>query len=200
MLDFTTSFYIATFFALDSALDDCAIWAINRPDLMKNMPNTILQILLNLDRIHFNNSINQNDINFILNHAIAGDINDNIFLTVSPRKKNERQYIQQGLSLVALNLKNGYMHSLLNSFDLPIELPDENKSKEISFDELFEIVKTTKIFKIILKKECFLDARMDLESMNINAFTLFPGLDGLAKHLSDSLNSLEAHEKLYSFT
>ena len=46
-----------------------------------------------------------------------------------------------------------------------------------------------------MEKDCFLEARVDLEQMNINGATLFRGLDGLGKNFHDVLNAVEIYQK-----
>jgi len=55
------------------------------------------------------------------------------------------------------------------------------------------LIENTKLIKIIIKKDAFLDARSDLEQMNINAATLFRGLDGLGKKVQDVLTGVEQY-------
>jgi len=42
-----------------------------------------------------------------------------------------------------------------------------------------------------MTEECFLDAGLDLEQMNINGATLFRRLDGLGRKVYDVLNAVE---------
>ena len=192
-LDITESFYIASHFALDGAKNECSIWAINRPELIKILPDAINELAFQLGKQY---SDLDEKLSAILQASIADDINPNLVLTSAPSKKSERQFTQKGLSLIPLNINNGYMECLLNSFSQKCEFPNEIQFEDIHLEEVPEIVSTSNVIKIEIPKTCFLDARIDLNSMNINAFSLFRGLDGLGKHLSDILNSIELYERL----
>ena len=135
-------------------------------------------------------------ISAILHASIVDSLSENLVLTASPLIKSERQFIQKGIALIPLNLQKGYMYTLLNSFSPICEMPDESRFNNIELGSMPDIIASSKIIKIILTNSCFLNARLDLNSMNLNAFTLFRGLDGLGKHLSDILNSFELYERL----
>jgi hypothetical protein len=191
LLDFTESFYIAAYFALDGASKDSVIWAINRPELIKILPNTINLLSDKLEII--SNNIHDK-LKEILVRSISGDVPDKIVITAAPSRRSERQFIQKRLAVIPLNLEEGFMGALLGSFTPVGQMPNENNMKEAPLTEMTNILEGIKILKIVLLHECLLDARMDLNAMNINAFTLFRDLDGLGKQLSDRLNSVEAFE------
>jgi len=64
---------------------------------------------------------------------------------------------------------------------------------EVEFDELQRVIRDSKLVKLVIAKDAFLDARLDLEQMNINGATLFRGLDGLGRKVQDVLNSVESY-------
>lgn len=191
LLDFTESFYVATHFALDDATEECAIWAFNRVDFMAKVDSLIdgLYKQYNIDL----NISESRKIDEILLKAIRGDIKKNFIITMKPSQRNERQFLQQGLAMIPLNLQEGYMGALLGSFDPPGVMPDESGMRIVSFDELSGILDNSKLIKIVMTKGCFLDARLDLEQMNINSATLFPGLDGLGRKVHDVLDEVERY-------
>lgn len=193
LLDFTKSFYIATYFALDGAENECAIWAINRPELMKILPNIIETLANNIGEQTTNL---HKKISAILYASITDSLRENIVLTASPLKLSKRQFTQKGIPLIPLNLHDGYMESLLGSFQNNCVIPNEKQFIETDRNSFLKIVNSNNLIKIILPKSSFLDARIDLDSMNLNAFNLFGGLDGLGKDLSAILNSVELVEKL----
>ncbi len=195
LLDFTESFYIAAYFALIDSQDSCAIWAINRPELMERIRTTFEKVLVSFGYKKPNDPLPNQFLNLIMQKAIAGDINEKFIFTASPKQLNERQYIQQGLSVIPSNLSNGFMDSLLNSFGQNCFMPDEKEFHEIKHEDAIIDLNKTKVLKVILDESCFLDARRDLNKMSINSLTLFRGLDGLGKHQYDILNSFEHYEK-----
>ncbi len=189
LLDFTESFYVAAYFALDSATEECAIWAFNRVDYMFNVANIIKGLCeqFNIDtRLPLEKRLDD-----ILMMSLRGDIHKNQILTLSPSQRNERQFLQQGLAMIPLNLEEGFMGALLGSFDPPGKMPNEDAISKTNFSDIHKIIQNSKLIKIILAKDAFLNARLDLEQMNINAATLFHGLDGLERKVQDVLNDVE---------
>jgi PII-like signaling protein len=67
--------------------------------------------------------------------------------------------------------------------------------REVTFEGLLPVLHKSKLIKIVMTKDSFLDARLDLKQMNINGTTLFRGLDGLGKNLHDVLNALEDYQR-----
>lgn len=195
LLDFTESFYIAAYFALLDAKDSCAIWAINRTEIIKTIKERINYVLTSLGYMSPGEATPDNFINLIMQHAIAGDIQEKFIFTASPSRLNERQYIQQGLSVIPSNLSNGFMDTLLKSFDEKCKMSDEQNFNLVDLKDTASILDNTKVLKLILTKDCFLDARTDLNKMSVNSLTLFRGLDGLGKHQYDILNSFENYER-----
>jgi len=193
LLDFTESFYIAAYFALDSAIDDCAIWAFNRIDLTTKI-NDVIDDLCKQLKIDLSLSMNRR-FDEILMRAIRGDIKNNLVITMGPSQRNERQFLQQGLSMIPLNLQEGYMGALLGSFGPPGKMPNEKNMQKVELKEILPDLQHSKLMKIIMANDCFLKARLDLEQMNINGATLFRGLDGIERHVHDVLNTVEHYLK-----
>lgn len=193
LLDFTESFYVAAYFALDGATEDCAIWAFNRKDFMKRAKDIIDGMCKHL-QIDLGISV-ERKLDEILRRSIRGEVTKNVVITMAPSQRNERQFLQQGLAIIPLNLQEGYMGALLGSFDPPGKMPDENKVCEFRLEESIDFLQNSKLVKIVMEKDCFLEARLDLGQMNINGTTLFRGLDGLGKHVHDVLNAVEAYQK-----
>lgn len=192
ILDFTESFYVAAYFALEGATDKCAIWAYNRVDFIKRIEAVLDSLCIKL-QISPDMSVEQK-LNNILNGAIRGKNIDNTVITMSPSQRNERQFLQQALALIPLNLNDGFMQCILQSFEPAGIMPDESRMVEITVDDVLSLLKELKLVKMVLEKECFLDARLDLEQMNINGATLFRGLDGLGKRANDVLNTVECFQ------
>lgn len=189
LLDFTESFYVAAYFALDCAIEECTIWAFNRIDYMGKVSDIIDGLCR---QFNINPSISLDQIlDDILRRAIRGEIKNNIVFTMGPSQQNERQFLQQGVAIIPLNLQEGYMGAVLGSFDPPGRMPKVDLGREISFEELQRVLLNSKLVKVVITEEAFLDARLDLEQMNINGATLFRGLDGLGRHSQDVLNTAE---------
>lgn len=187
LLDFTTSFYIAAFFALDQATENCAVWAINRPKLIEILPSLI-------NRLDPSSNFIPEKMKKIYHDAIYLEVSNDLVLTATSSRIAERQFVQKGVAVVPLSINTGFIESILGSFNHTGSIVDENNLVENSFENISSILPDIKLLKIILTPDCFLDARLDLQEMNINYFTLFRGLDGLGKHLTDTLNRVEAFE------
>jgi hypothetical protein len=194
LLDFTESFYVSAYFALEGATNDCSIWAFNRGDLLGRLDEVLDGLYRNLQISH-SLSVEQK-LDQILRAAIQGRITNNVVFTMSPSQRNERQFLQQALALVPLNLRKGFMGCLLGSVSPPASMPDEGRMMEGSVNDALQIVQKSKLVKLVLTKAAFLDARVDLEQMNINGATLFRGLDGLGKRVNDVLNTLESYQNM----
>lgn len=193
LLDFTESFYVAAYFALDGATGDCAIWAFNRIDHVKKVMDVIDSLCKQL-KIDSDVSLDRK-FDEILRKAIAGDVKANVVITMAPSQRNERQFLQQGLAIIPLNLRKGYMEALLDSFEPPGRMPNSSQMREVKIEEVLPLLEKSRLIKIVMPKDCLLDARLDLEQMNINGATLFRGLDGLGKRTYDVLNAVENYQK-----
>jgi len=193
LLDFTQSFYVSAYFALDGAIDDCAIWAFNWMDFSARVSGLI-------ERLSRDLAIDpgfpvERKLDEILLRGIQGEVKKNVVIIMAPAQRSERQFLQQGLSIIPLSLQEGYMAAMLGSFDPPGKMPDHEPVREVGLEEIRDVLKSSKLVKIVMTKDCFLDARLDLEQMNINGVTLFRGLDGLGKHLQDVLNTVEDYQR-----
>lgn len=189
ILDFTESFYVAAYFALDCAVDECAVWAFNRIDYMRKVSDVTDRLCVQL-KINQSISLHQR-LDEILRRAIRGEIRDNIVFTMGPSQQNERQFLQQAVAIIPLNLQEGYMGALLGSLVPRGRMPNVARGGEITFEDLQRVILNSNLVKLVITEEAFLDARLDLEQMNINGATLFRGLDGLARHSQDVLNTTE---------
>ena len=193
LLDFTESFYVAAYFALEGATGDSAIWAYNRIDFMAIVVSLIDSLCKKFE-IDPTTPLNRK-FDKILIKVIRGELKENKVIVMGPAQRNERQFLQQALAMIPLNLHEGFLGTLLGSFNPPGQMPDENSMRETTIKELLPALQKAKLIKIILEKDSFLDARMDLQQMNINGASLFRGLDGLGKHLYDVLNSVENYQR-----
>lgn len=194
LLDFTASLYVAAFFAVDATDTDAAIWAINLPTLEIAAYNKLNFFpvgsvsdfrVANTDRLFFHET---------QDHPAV--------LQAEPSRLHERLWIQKGLFLVPTNPDLPFLTNLASSFN---RKPTAFSSTRISRwnERLNE--RAHKDFgergfvsavKIILHRGMHGQILHDLESMNISAATLFPGLDGFARSLRHQIwpNSLWLHE------
>ena len=151
LLDFTWSFYVAAFFALESATNDAAIWAVNLDALEESVEVGERRkvspfklgpwIIGNYEKYFLENN---------LSFAVYGE----------PRIMNQRLIAQSGTFITPSTLAE------------PVEVILSRYSHPRPFVKY--VLKTDKLRATALRK---------LYSMNITHYTLFPGLDGLARSM-----------------
>ncbi len=169
LLDFTYSFFIALFFSIEkngfqkgegfSKKSESSIWAINIKWLekrFKDKANPSVKPLLEKDP-----NIKENDtVREILNNPQA------FILNINPLRFNERLVSQQSIFVMPLDLRVSFMDNICGVSDNIQDIRDNIKKIKIEYTIDF------------LK-----DAFYDLNRMNINRATLFPGIDGYAHYL-----------------
>lgn len=156
MLDWTQSPYIAAFIAFENVYKekgDVAIWAI---DSLWLKQASIEKIKLYNNDIDFKIIKKDSEIIKLVNTE------SKIVFPLEPTIMNERLTIQQALFLFPSGKKLSFEDNLMAYV--------ENDSKKY-------------IKKIIVPKSQGLSCLIELHRMNINAATLFPGLDGFARSL-----------------
>lgn len=158
LLDWTWSFYIAAYFAIEDAEDECAIWAIESDALMK----TATRILVRAKQDKYDSApfVDFGDQEVVDDLIRAGP--DGAFM-VFPSYAHERLAIQQGLFLMPGNVHHSFEANLVAN------VAEANAS----------------VFchKVIVPAASRIDALRDLYLMNVSRATLFPGLDGFAESL-----------------
>src|ERR1700686_401646 len=93
LLDFTHSFYVATFFAVEQATEDAAVWAFWAPDIEKS--NALAD-----DRL---DRMNQQAVS-LTERVLSGETSKPGVLHVEPFKLNERMSVQKGVFVVPLDV------------------------------------------------------------------------------------------------
>jgi FRG domain-containing protein len=159
LLDWTFSIYVASYFALEHAMNDCAVWKIDKEWLNEGGYNL------------FQNSSRTTG---ILEQGISEKIEDRFredvlsrepiaaVVQVNPFQIDERLTIQKGVFLYPCHIGETFETNLkaMPGFEDP-----------------------TKVLKLTIKREERRHALKTLHSMNIGRATLFPGLDGFAQSL-----------------
>jgi len=187
LLDFTESFYVASFFAIETATGDSCVWAINE---------NLAGILINQkNNIHLPYRGTRGSAEFITKaikfaEEIIGSYSTdkNLVVSIIPSRLNERLATQKGRFLFPCNISNSFEKNICATFDFPFETLDTKNAKLIIPQELENIVTdsddSTAVVKIVLSKDWHREAIRDLYAMNIDAASLFPGLDGFARSLN----------------
>ena len=198
LLDFTSSIYIAAYFALLHASTESAIWAINRPLLRDNLFKT--------DKLSYKPKYDLKDV--INSHHIAL-FNENVARQHSVTRQNilkhliplesqalfDRASRQQSMFLGAgylgdISDRVSYMDNLFSSFPGLKEayaLPEK-----LSLTELCTAQRRNPnyqqyaVLKILVPRKIQRELRIELSAMGLSEETLFPGLDGLARSVVDA--------------
>jgi hypothetical protein len=180
LLDFTHSIYVATYFAVADCLDcDAAVWAVNGGELARsNIGDAWLKETpgqWNMRQVTLAETI-------LRDGATMPGI-----LQVEPARLNERMSIQKGTFLFPRDIRQPFMANL--NAAIGIDVADRHKSMDAEMpwaqfaQELLNGVGKYVSVKFILDRKTHEDAYYDLMAMNIDASTLFPGLEGFARSL-----------------
>lgn len=189
LLDFTHSFYIAAFFAIESALNDACVWAISKWHLDKTVEN-----LLGDDQKTYPTLVEQDAAVVHLAESFLRDRDKSLdsILNVTPNRLNERIAIQQGTSLFPCNTKKSFESNLCAALQLPFTSLSSINANSMQLKQLDENLKyEASVVKINLPRQLHRDAYLDLHRMNIDEASLFPGLDGFARSLKYHLRVME---------
>jgi hypothetical protein len=202
LLDFSFSIYIAAFFAFETSTSDSAIWAVNRYKLndrliekMERDPKRKLRNLILHDYTIdvANKLLNYEDTNVV--NSVKSEVLESkeIIFTVRPDNKSERQSIQKSVFHIPSTVSISFQDILIKQFGFDFDKLSEENAQTISFEELINdrLNYQTSIFKLIIPRKVCLDGLKDLRNMNINAATLFPGIDGQARSLNYIMRTME---------
>lgn len=174
LLDFTRSFYIAAFFAVETADSDAAIWCLN-PRMLKK-PKEISSLNIKDHKLRLEE---------IYNRIIDGEQDIQAVIDVEPFFLNERLIRQQGLFVMPYSLNVDFETCFFGALAKP-----DLKSSRAEIDRMqFEFLGSyddVAIIKLIIPKIIHSDIRRDLVRMNVDAANLFPGIDGFARSLNFS--------------
>ena len=181
LLDFTNSFYIASFFAMEPSTKDASVWAINN-ELLARMAIKKGHIKPEYGNYYPNGNL----LALPLAESFVKDSKQNIdlVLCVAPPRLNERLAAQQGVFLFPCNSGETFEGNLCKMFDLPFStLKSENATAVDKISSDIEQQFQTLVVKIKLPRSWHSEALYDLFSMNIDYASLFPDLEGFAKSL-----------------
>jgi len=163
LLDWTYSFFVAVFLAMQQTKDHehCTVWACN-VDWWKKC---VVRRLPRLGKIvKAKNSKSETEFNYLGNLKRTKGI-----WPVNPFRLNERLHAQQGVFLMPLDVSGSFMENLRD-----LAKPTVGRK------HLWKInLSCNKTFR----KEC----AAELQRMNIQNENLFPGLEGLARDLENEM-------------
>lgn len=171
LLDFTRSFHIATFFALENAESDAAVWCLNAHRLREASK----ELLSNRGMENF-------EPERICNRLVDDGIDLSTTIDVEPFSLNERLIRQQGLFVMPCSLQLDVETCLFNTIHSPNAVVCRVEYDRAHL-QLGTFHQAGKVLKIVLPKAIHTDARRALRNVNIDAASLFPGLDGFARSM-----------------
>lgn len=189
LIDFTSSIFIALFFALDGSFDkDSAIWAIRKFDPEKEHvkkyceENNCCSVPRDVLNAYFHERANS----FISKFQGKDGIDE--IVPVYPNIANKRMAIQQGLFLMSTNLHKPF-EEVFNNFTCL----NENNVLHTKITNLLNSsyhplaksgIKNLVKVKITIPHKFKWELSRLLQQMNISAESLYPGLEGMAKSLA----------------
>lgn len=186
LLDFTSSFYVATFFAVENARADAAVWAISTLAMdwaISDRLDTPEHQRSGFPQDGYRDQINA-WYNRQCNETIGGDIYTKLVLRVEPERMNERLAAQQGLFLFPLAISESFMVNLAHTFDCDeAAFTDPVPQDYTGVEPIVKFGELPCVLKIVIPRNLHDVALRDLQQMNISAASLFPGLDGFARSL-----------------
>ena len=163
LLDFTSSLYIASYFAVEDTTmkSDAAIWAVNLltlEDYIKNKHG------IKYDEDQLNSEI--------LNKSIGGKFNKQIVINLEPYQIEKRINAQKGTFLVPFDMTSSFEINLFKTFG--VSTYHKNKVEPILIDDkiltyLSKISVVGGIVKIIIPSDLREELLFWLYDMNINA-------------------------------
>ena len=173
LLDFTHSFYIGAFFALEYATNDAAVWAVSVGPMREVAREWAEQgYEHNYQRTH-RDCVQKS----LLRQGVRKAVVD-----VEPFRLRERQASQQSVFLVPLDISETF-ESILRATYARNRAPIEQEITLSEGEDLPDQLAEYPIIKIILAKVVQGEILADLWSMNISTASLFPGLDGFARSM-----------------
>jgi hypothetical protein len=177
LLDFSHSFYVAAFFAMEFAQEDAAVWALSEGFTMGHTSNLIRGAKLLSDLYDESRSV--------VETHFSGHQNSVCVMLVEPHRMNERLAAQQGCFVVPGNVNKTFMDNLALGLEVNVTALLSKRARAMRRTDLAPngLLLFTPVVKLILPIEIHNVAMHDLAQMNVTAASLFPGLDGFARSL-----------------
>ena len=184
LLDVSWSPFVAAFFALEGAKagGTACIWAVHAQALKVN-PTTKLREVgrdIGSDLVMFDESTEHAADNLMTNA--------NHWVTfIEPFRLNERIAVQQGAFILPLSLDNELYDDLLRTLDIdPGFTPKHVTFNPTTVDPTQ--VRDSLLVQLVFPGDIRQQALKELHLMNVNAATLYPGLEGFARSLGTRLS------------
>jgi hypothetical protein len=189
LLDFTHSLYVAAFFALEFTTGPSVIWAVN----LKTLEDAIADVL-KLPREGGFFRLSHSKYDPIAHEIMTGKREARLVLPLEPFHMHERMSIQQALFLFPCDLSVSFEENLASSlgceaeaFGHPQKVPVQDFIRAADAD--------VPLLRIVLPRTLRNGVLEDLWQMNVNAATLFPGLDGFVRSLHYHMRAVSSIER-----
>jgi hypothetical protein len=104
LVDLSHSFYVAAFFAMESAEQDAAIWALSTEFTMGHTSNLLSETQTMLDL--------EAELRAVLQAHLSGHQTSTCVMLVEPHRMNARLAVQQGCFVVPGDLSKSFMENL----------------------------------------------------------------------------------------
>jgi len=189
LLDFTTSFYVASFFAVETADEDACVWAVNELHL-----SLMLAQNCGIGPIESGGVIEQQEATVRFAEQFLRDRSQRMdyVVSVQPVRQNQRLAIQKGLFLFPCDVEKTFESNLCATLGFSFtELCSRNATQMDTSGIDREMALRAKVIKINFPRSWHAKAYLDLYSMNLDAASLFPGLTGFARSLQYHLRCME---------
>jgi FRG domain len=187
LLDFSYSYYVALFFSIDQALQESAVFCLNRGLICREGLET-----------EKNRWSSENELEFgsreYCNRALKEQTLSPLVMLVEPFYIHERLSRQQGLFAIPFEGQQSFEYNLsLTVNNYQKELPKSRKIND--YDSLLSLLnQECALLKVNIPKEFHNEIRRDLKLMNITNETLFPGIDGFSKSLYEEFDFQNINE------
>ena len=192
LLDFTESFYVAAFFAIETADEDACVWAVNGITLHIKLEEQFGDTWQKFPTV-----IEQQEATVRFTEQFLQDRNrkKDFVVSVRPIRQNQRLAIQKGLFLFPCDVEKSFESNLCATFGFPFTELTSSKATKMAARAIDDKVsRNAHVIKIILPRIWHAEAYLDLYSMNLDAASLFPGLDGFARSLQYHLRCMEGDD------
>ena len=174
LVDFTKSFYVACWFAIEAADGDAAIWAVDLEGLRR----------AGARQLDEPSPESAGEATWELARAVLArrDLAPGV-VEVEPFQLDERLAAQQGMFLLPLDPARSFMDNLAATFGMERFPVEDAPAVACDPTDAEPAALAAPVLEIVLPLEIHRSARDDLWRMNLTAASFFPGLDGFARSL-----------------
>jgi len=175
LLDFSSSFYVAVWFAIEAADGDAAVWAV---DLQRLREAALARLSARDPKL-----AELPPEGWAMARAVLGrrDLGAGV-VAVEPFELDERLAAQQGMFLVTLDPARTFVDNLAATFGVP-EGAFHATARDFRGPGDAAEAMAASVVEVILPRALHRPAREDLWRMNLTAASFFPGMDGFARSL-----------------